>query len=88
MTALLSSVLDDQDKIKYYMAECKKMGIPIMPPDINLSGVNFTADINNNSIRFGLAATKNVGVQAVNEIIRDYFPRLTKEAILSSKIIF
>ena len=70
MTALLSSVLDDQDKIKYYMAECKKMGIPIMPPDINLSGVNFTADSNNNSIRFGLAATKNVGIPAVNEIIR------------------
>lgn len=70
MTALLSSVLDDQDKIKYYMVECKKLGIRIMPPDINLSGVNFTADIKNNSIRFGLAAIKNVGVQAVNEIIR------------------
>jgi DNA polymerase-3 subunit alpha len=70
MTALLSSVLDDQDKIKYYMAECKNMGIKLMPPDINLSGVNFTADIQNNSIRFGLAAIKNVGVPAVNEIIR------------------
>ena len=70
MTALLSSVLDDQDKIKYYMAECKKMGILILPPDINLSGVNFTADIQNNSIRFGLAAIKNVGIPAVNEIIR------------------
>lgn len=70
LTALLSSVLDDQDKIKYYMAECKNMGIKLMPPDINLSGVNFTADINNNSIRFGLAAIKNVGIPAVNEIIR------------------
>ncbi len=70
MTALLSSVLDDQDKIKYYMAECKNMGIKLMPPDINLSGVNFTADIQTNSIRFGLAAIKNVGVQAVNEVIR------------------
>lgn len=70
MTALLSSVLDDQDKIKYYMAECKNMGIQIVPPDINLSGVNFTADIKNNSIRFGLAAIKNVGVQAVNEVIK------------------
>lgn len=70
MTALLSSVLDDQDKIKYYMAECKNMGIKLMPPDINLSGVNFTADIQNNSIRFGLAAIKNVGIPAVNEIIR------------------
>ncbi len=70
LTALLSSVLDDQDKIKYYMAECKNMGIKLMPPDINLSGVNFTADIQNNSIRFGLAAIKNVGIPAVNEIIR------------------
>lgn len=70
MTALLSSVLDDQDKIKYYMAECKKMNIQILPPHINLSGVNFTADIENNTIRFGLAAIKNVGTQAVNEIIR------------------
>lgn len=70
MTALLSSVIDDQDKIKYYMVECKKIGIPIMPPDINLSGVSFTADTNNNSIRFGLAAIKNVGIQSVNEIIR------------------
>ncbi len=70
MTALLSSVLDDQDKLKYYMAECKKMGIQIMPPDINLSGVNFTADIKNNSIRFGLAAIKNVGLQAINEVIK------------------
>jgi len=70
MTALLSSVLDDQDKIKYYMAECKNLNIAIMPPDINLSGVNFTADMQTGSIRFGLAAIKNVGVQAVNEIIR------------------
>lgn len=70
MTALLSSVLDDQDKMKYYMAECRKMNIKIMPPDINISGVNFTADISNKSIRFGLAAIKNVGIQAVNEIIR------------------
>jgi DNA polymerase-3 subunit alpha len=70
MTALLSSVLDDQDKIKYYMSECKNMGIAIHPPDINLSGTNFTADIKNNFIRFGLGAIKNVGIHAVNEIIK------------------
>lgn len=70
MSALMSSVLDDQDKIKYYMSECKDMGISIMPPDINLSGVTFTSDIQNISIRFGLGAIKNVGIQAVNEIIR------------------
>ena len=70
MAALLSSVLDDQDKIKYYMAECKNIGIAIMPPDINHSGINFTPDIQSNSIRFGLAAIKNVGIPAVNEIIK------------------
>ncbi|MBI2996028.1 MAG: DNA polymerase III subunit alpha [Candidatus Melainabacteria bacterium] len=70
MTALLSSVKDDQDKLKYYMAECKKMSILIMPPDINLSGVNFTSDTKNNSIRFGLTAIKNIGEGAVNEIIK------------------
>ncbi len=70
MTALLSSVLDDQDKIKYYMAECKKMNIKIQPPHINLSGENFTADIKDNSIRFGMAAIKNVGINAVHEVIK------------------
>lgn len=70
MTSLLSSVIDDQDKIKCYMAECKKMNLDILPPDINLSGISFTADTQNNSIRFGLAAIKNVGIQAVNEVIK------------------
>lgn len=70
LTALLSSVLDDQDKIKFYMAECKRQNIAILPPDINYSGNNFTAEPSTNSIRFGLAAIKNVGVNAVNEMIR------------------
>ena len=70
MTALLSSVLDDQDKMKYYMAACKKIGLEVMPPDINLSRSNFTADIKGGSIRFGLAAIKNVGIQAVSEIVK------------------
>lgn len=69
-TALLSSVLHDQDKIKYYMAECKRLKIAILPPDINYSGVNFTADLTTNSIRFGLAAIKNVGIQAIEEVIK------------------
>ncbi len=70
MTALLSSVLDDQDKLKYYMAECRKINIKIVPPDINLSGVSFTADLQNNSIKFGLGAIKNVSINAVGEAIR------------------
>jgi DNA polymerase-3 subunit alpha len=70
LTALLSSVLDDQDRIKYYMAECRRMGIKILPPNVNISGVNFTADPETNSIRFGLGAIKNVGIPAVHEIIK------------------
>lgn len=70
LTALLSSVLDDQDKIKFYMAECRRLKIAILPPDINFSGVNFTCELHLNSIRFGLAAIKNVGISAVNEIIK------------------
>lgn len=82
LTALLSSVLDDQDKIKFYMAECKRMGIKIQPPDINLSGVNFTADLSTNSIRFGLGAVKNVGIAAVNEIIRSRVENGTLKSLI------
>jgi DNA polymerase III subunit alpha len=67
MTALLSSVAGEQDKVQGYIAECQAMGIDILPPDINVSGSDFTAD--GNTIRFGLAAVRNVGEAAVDEII-------------------
>jgi DNA polymerase-3 subunit alpha len=63
MAALLSSVRDRQDKIQLYIAESQKMGIEVLPPDVNVSGVNFTAD--KGAIRFGLASVKNVGVGVV-----------------------
>jgi len=67
MTALLNSFLGNSDKISHYVNECKTMNIDILPPDINESDVKFA--VVNGKIRFGMAAVKNVGVGAVNEII-------------------
>ncbi len=65
--ALISSVMDNSSKVAEYITECKKIGIEILPPDINESNVSFT--VNENKIRFGLAAVKNLGINAVNSII-------------------
>ena len=59
MAALMTSVLDSATKISGYIAECKEMGIPVLPPDINHSEDHFTVD--GDAIRFGLGAVKNVG---------------------------
>lgn len=59
MAALLTSVLDSQDKVAEYIAECRSAGIRLLPPDINRSGASFTVEGDN--IRFGLAALKGVG---------------------------
>ncbi len=67
MAALLSSVSDDQDKIQKYIAACHGMSITILPPDINTSDVNFTPQ--GNSIVFGLAAIKNLGMGAIEAIL-------------------
>jgi DNA polymerase-3 subunit alpha len=67
MTALLSSVSGEQDKVQGYIAECQAINIDILPPDVNVSGHDFTAD--GGSIRFGLSAVKNVGEAAVQEIV-------------------
>jgi DNA polymerase-3 subunit alpha len=69
MTALLSSVSSDQDKVQAYIAECQTNNIDILPPDINVSGQDFTAD--GNAIRFGLSAVRNVGEVAIVEIVRE-----------------
>lgn len=66
MSALLSSVSNDQEKTQLYIAECQKMGIKVLAPDINKSNAKFTPDGNN--IRFGLASIKNVG-EGVIELI-------------------
>ncbi len=59
MAALMTSVLDSATKISGYIAECKELGIAVLPPDINHSDDPFTVE--EDSIRFGLGAVKNVG---------------------------
>ena len=68
MAALLTSEAGNQDKISQYIFECKKMGIKVLPPDVNLSLDVFTAT-RENQIRFSLSAIKNVGTPAVAAIL-------------------
>ncbi len=68
MTALLTSEKDNTDKIVEYIDEAERMGIKILPPDVNESYANFTM-INKNEIRFGLSAVKNVGEGSIESII-------------------
>jgi DNA polymerase-3 subunit alpha len=67
MAASLSNELANTDKIQLFINECKRMGIEVLPPDVNTSGVRFTVE--QGKIRFGLAAIKNVGEIAVQSII-------------------
>ncbi len=67
MAASLNSFLGSSDKISYYVHECKQAGIEVLPPDVNESNVRFT--VVNKKIRFGMAAVKNVGENAVRELI-------------------
>ena len=66
MAALMTSVLDRLDKISGYIAECKELGIPVLPPDINHSEDPFVAE--GDAIRFGLGAVKNVGRALIRSI--------------------
>lgn len=59
MAALLTSVLDNTGKLSEYISECDRIGIKVLPPDINESGEGFT--VSGNNIRFGLVAIKNIG---------------------------
>ncbi len=68
MAALLTSVMDSADRVSFYIAECKRMGIPVLTPDVNESAETFT--VTNGRIRFGLAAMKNVGKGAMQSIIK------------------
>ena len=68
MAALLTSVGDDKDKSAVYLAECRRMGIKVLPPDVNASNARFAAV--GDDIRFGLAAVRNVGANVVESIMR------------------
>ena len=68
MCALLTSESGNTAKVVNYINECREMGIKVLPPDVNKSGKDFTPD--NDSIRFGLSAIKNVGGSAVESTIK------------------
>ncbi len=70
MAALMSSFLENTDKINEYVEQCKQLGIKIMPPDVNESLLSFTVH-KDNIIRFGLLAVKNVGRNFVNDLISE-----------------
>lgn len=73
MTALLSVSKNESEKIALYVADCRRMNIPVLPPDVNASGYDFTIeDCSDGSsvIRFGMGAVKNVGHGPVEAILK------------------
>ena len=72
MTALLSVSQNDTDKVALYVADCRRMGIDVKPPSVNISGWDFTIEDRpegKSAIRFGLGAVKNVGHGPVDAIL-------------------
>ena len=67
MAAVLTSVGDDKDKSALYLSESRRMGVKVLPPDVNASIATFTAV--GEDVRFGLAAIRNVGVNVVEAIV-------------------
>ncbi|MEV6910065.1 DNA polymerase III subunit alpha [Amycolatopsis sp. NPDC051071] len=67
MAGLLTSVGDNKDKSAVYLSECRRLGIKVLPPDVNESGLRFSAV--GDAIRFGLGAVRNVGANVVDSII-------------------
>ncbi len=68
MAALLTSVLDNSDKVAEYIAECRDCGIALLPPDVNHSEDRFTVE--EGGIRFGLVAVKNIGRGFIQAVVR------------------
>ncbi len=71
MASVLTSEKADVERIGFLIQECKKMGIEVLPPEINESLANFTVVPGQNKIRFGLTAIKNVGWNVVEEIVKE-----------------
>ena len=69
MAALMTSIMGNSDKVVEYIRECNAIGIPVNPPDINKSFSKFSVE--GDSIRFGLAAVKNVGVNIIENIVKE-----------------
>ena len=68
MAALLTSVGDNKDKSAIYLSECRRLGIKVLPPDVNESALRFAAV--GDDIRFGMGAVRNVGANVVESIIK------------------
>ena len=69
MAALMTSIMGNSDKVVEYIRECNAIGISVNPPDINKSFSKFSVE--GDSIRFGLAAVKNVGVNIIENIVKE-----------------
>ncbi len=69
MAALLTSVLDNNNKLSAYIAECLRLGIRVLPPHVNQSGIGFT--VSGKDIRFGLLAVRNLGRGFIVSLLRD-----------------
>lgn len=69
MAALLTSVLDNTTKVIEYIGECNRIGVKVLPPDVNTSNEGFT--VSGKTIRFGLLAVKNIGRGFIRELIKE-----------------
>jgi DNA polymerase-3 subunit alpha len=67
MTSVLTAFRDSTDKVATAIAECRRLGIEVLPPDVHRSGLDFTVE--GDAIRFGLLAIKNVGAGAIESIV-------------------
>ena len=73
LTAMLTAERDDTEKLALYVADARRLGIEVLPPDINQSDLDFRVQDNgngSNAVRFGLCAIKNVGESAIEEVMR------------------
>ena len=86
MAALLTSIMGANDKVGFYIEECRRMSLAVLPPDINASAAGFTVD--GEAIRFGLAGVKNVGDNAIASIVeeRDKDDRFTSLVDFCSRV--
>ena len=86
MSALLTSVDDDKDKMAVYLADARKLGVKVLPPDINESVADFTAV--GEDVRFGLKAVRNVGANVIESLVttREAKGRFTSFSDFLSKV--
>ena len=69
MAALMTSIMDNADKVAEYIYACRQMGIEILPPDVNVGEGNFSVD--GDCIRYGLSAIKSVGIPVIEALVKE-----------------